>query len=232
MVSCLYKKNKQGNYVHIKHFPYQVSVRIDDKHVCSGSILNNFTVLTAARCVYKKTDSKFSVRIGNCKESEGHPMNVSRIIEHQNYNSTTRANNLAILKFSSSLPLYGTSKSIAFGLPEVKTVTGTTATIAGWGSEFGHDDNFQSHLRAVNTKVINENDCAQIYKNFSQKVSSHTFCATTIESGFCVEDYGGPFVVDKHLIGVASWGYGCGMLHYPNVYTNVSDMHTWISSHL
>jgi len=37
----------------IGKFRYQASIRVNDSHICSGSILDDFNVLTSAKCVVR-----------------------------------------------------------------------------------------------------------------------------------------------------------------------------------
>lgn len=45
------KEAKEGQ------FPYQVSVRRSNYHLCGGSIIDDRTILTAAHCVADKTNN-------------------------------------------------------------------------------------------------------------------------------------------------------------------------------
>ena len=47
--------------------------------------------------------------------------------------------------------------------------------------------------------------------------------------GPCVGDDGGPLVVGGKLVGMVSWGYGCGSAQYPIVYSNVAYLKDFIS---
>ena len=42
------------------------------------------------------------------------------------------------------------------------------------------------------------------------------------------QDYGGPLVASNRLVGMYSWGVGCGLPEYPEVYTKVSAVCDWI----
>jgi trypsin len=41
-------------------------------------------------------------------------------------------------------------------------------------------------------------------------------------------DSGGPLTKDGQLVGIVSWGLGCGEVGYPGVYTNVASVREWI----
>ncbi len=46
----------------------------------------------------------------------------------------------------------------------------------------------------------------------------------------CQGDSGGPLVCDKKLVGIVSFGYGCGRPNYPGVYTRVETFLEWIDA--
>ena len=52
----------------------------------------------------------------------------------------------------------------------------------------------------------------------------------------CDGDSGGPLVIESmegkfELVGITSWGKGCGEPNQPGVYTRVSSFLSWIESH-
>ncbi|XP_075232227.1 trypsin-3-like [Lycorma delicatula] len=54
------------------------------------------------------------------------------------------------------------------------------------------------------------------------------FCASDVNGDACQGDSGGPVTCDGVLVGITSWGTGCGMNDFPGVYTNVSYYRDWI----
>lgn len=44
----------------------------------------------------------------------------------------------------------------------------------------------------------------------------------------CQGDSGGPAVLDHKLVGIVSWGEGCGNPNYPGVYTKISSIFNWL----
>ncbi|KAJ8976748.1 hypothetical protein NQ317_004300 [Molorchus minor] len=84
-------------------------------------------------------------------------------------------------------------------------------------------------LREVTVFAINWDEC----KSKLSSVSSFTermICAGTTEGGkdTCQGDSGGAVELDGTLIGIVSWGVGCGVVDYPGVYTRVSYFRSWI----
>lgn len=60
-------------------------------------------------------------------------------------------------------------------------------------------------------------------------------CAGNIELGgqnVCSGDFGGPLTINGVLIGVTSWGFGCGRPGYPSVWTRIPYFRNWIDSQL
>lgn len=49
----------------------------------------------------------------------------------------------------------------------------------------------------------------------------------------CAGDSGGPLIANFKngiLLGVVSWGKGCGLAHFPGVYSDVRASRKWIHS--
>lgn len=55
-------------------------------------------------------------------------------------------------------------------------------------------------------------------------------CAGLTDGGndFCDGDTGGALVCNDRQVGIASWGYGCGLPNLPGVYTSIPAFRAWI----
>lgn len=76
-------------------------------HTCSGAIIGNSFILTAAHCVYDKSDT-YSVVVGisnlNSATDEHRYCVMSKAV-HENYDNTTKANDIAVLKLTRPIDL-------------------------------------------------------------------------------------------------------------------------------
>ncbi|KAL0102753.1 hypothetical protein PUN28_018213 [Cardiocondyla obscurior] len=69
-------------------FPYQVSLRYYDLHICSGALISNRHVLSAAHCVCGLIDEpseELSVRTGSVNLKEGEVHAVKDVKCHPDY---------------------------------------------------------------------------------------------------------------------------------------------------
>jgi secreted trypsin-like serine protease len=110
-------------------------------------------------------------------------------------------------------------------------------TVVGWGknafSQFGRLSNYLQHsvVRKVSHDVCNS---PSGYKGL---VDDNQLCAGTEGVDACQGDSGGPLVVwDDQvgflLVGLVSWGEGCGLKEKPGVYVRLAHYNEWIEGAL
>ena len=112
---------------------------------------------------------------------------------------------------------------------------GTKAWVTGWG-----DTRFQqgitTTLRKAKTKLAGHGTCKDFYDQNANPfpISEDQICAED-DVGPCAGDSGGPLMVknvlyDKRfiLVGLVSWGQGCGVSGSYGVYADVLHHLDWI----
>ncbi|KAJ3664534.1 hypothetical protein Zmor_000092 [Zophobas morio] len=194
----------------IQEHPFQVSAIYIDTHRCGGSILKSNYVLTAAHCTNKVAAQNLLVRAGSTLVNQGGQLiQVEKYYQHENFDPDTYDYDISILKLEKGLK-FGDGVAVAV-LPsqsEDDIPGDTVGTVTGWGrlSLYGR---LPQELEEVDLPTLNPSDCRQEYK-----------------SG----DSGGPFINDGVLIGVTSWGDGCGAPDNPGVYAKVSYFRKYIDN--
>lgn len=146
-----------GEKIDTDHFLAQVTVGIDNQErntICTGSIIANDLILTAAHCTEfalpEKIKVVFSNKIPNSKKS----IQVKEYIQHKEYSKKDGIrNDLVIIKLIKPIPssyrIIDLEKSIRLNLSE-----GDTLHIAGFGkSRFGIFAGGAGTLRAATVKI-------------------------------------------------------------------------------
>ncbi|MEV0120362.1 serine protease [Streptomyces sp. NPDC050703] len=229
-----------GGPVQVSDHPWVVAIASRDRfggarsgQFCGGAVVSRTTVLTAAHCVGSDVlgtslsevrDLKVIAGRNDLRTSEGSEITVSSVKANPEYDSSTNSGDAAALTLAEPLP---ESYVIPMaGKGDAAYRAGTAAHVYGWGDTTGGGQ-YANSLHAAQVHVFADTVCEEAYPGSSDgKFTVATMlCAGEREGGkdACQGDSGGPLVAQGRLIGLVSWGSGCGRPGRPGVYTRVSD---------
>ncbi|GHH88130.1 serine protease [Streptomyces sulfonofaciens] len=228
-----------GHPVRLADSPWMVALSSRDRfgatrsgQFCGGAVVARTTVLTAAHCLGTQTlgvplddvqDLKVIAGREDLTTGTGQEIPVREVTVDPSYDSGTNAADVAALTLSSALP----ESSVLPTAPEGDSAyqAGTQATVYGWGDTTGAME-LSSGLRAAEVQVLPDSACEAAYPGGTAGtyLAGTMLCAGDAEGGrdACQGDSGGPLVAREHLIGLVSWGSGCGRAGRPGVYTRIS----------
>jgi trypsin len=204
--------------------PYIVSIQQSGSHFCGGSLINGNTVVTAAHCAVGQSASSLSVRAGSLnRNSGGVTASVSSLRVYSGFSSSTLDGDVAILKLSTTIPTSSTISYATLAASGSDPASGTTLTVAGWGTTTEGGASLPTALRKVDVPVVARATCSSMYGG---GITTNMFCAGLSSGGkdSCQGDSGGPiYTSSKQLVGIVSWGDGCARPNAPGVYTRVGS---------
>lgn len=166
-------------------------------------------------------------------------LDIEEVLVHPNYSRRTSDNDIALLRLAQPASLSQTVVPICLpdsGLAERElTQVGRETVVTGWGFRSETKRNRTFVLNFIKIPVAPHDECVQVMHN---SVSENMLCAGILGDprDACEGDSGGPMVTFFHgtwfLVGLVSWGEGCGRLHNYGIYTKVSRYLDWIHSHM
>ncbi|XP_059614967.1 venom protease-like isoform X2 [Phlebotomus argentipes] len=232
-----FPKISGGRPAHPTEWPWMAALltRGYTKAFGGGALITDRHVLTAAHCTDGLKAEELFVRLGEYDfskrdETRARDFRVAEIREHEDYDTITYENDIAIVKLQR--PTLFNTYIWPICLPPIgETWEGHNAAVAGWGTQFFGGPQ-SDVLMEVSMPIWKQSDCVAAYAN---RIESSSMCAGGRQDGkdSCQSDSGAPLMVMLPnrrwvVVGVVSWGVQCGQPGRPGVYTRVTSYIDWI----
>ncbi|KAM9305347.1 polyserase-2-like [Gastrophryne carolinensis] len=185
-------------------WPWQVSLQRYDSHVCSGVLITETWIMTAAHCIPSYTSPKdYTILLGRQSQDETDPWEVSRSIKrvvlHPDYKLKTGENDLALVEMK-----YGVTFSdyiLPICLPPNQTTSPAgNCWVAGWGNVYpaGDASSFPP-LRNLRVSLLNGTDCGSLGNITKER--GQICVAAKNEAFTCLLDSSAPLVCQANPTG-------------------------------
>ncbi|KAL0629406.1 Ovochymase-2 [Plecturocebus cupreus] len=244
-----------GSQVEKGSYPWQVSLKQRQKHICGGSIVSPQWVITAAHCVAKRNIvSTLNVTAGEHDLSQTEPgeqtLTIETVIIHPHFSIKKPMDyDIALLKMAGAFQFGHFVGPICLLEPWEQFEAGFICTTAGWG-RLTEDGVPSQVLQEVNLPILTQEECVEALLTLNRPISGKTFLCTGFPDGgrdACQGDSGGSLMCQNKkgawtLAGVTSWGLGCGRgwrnnvrkndQGSPGIFTDLSKVLPWIREHI
>lgn len=229
-----------GEVTNIEKLPFAVSVLVYQNGagplVCTGVIVTELFVISAGHC-FVQLFNYAQVHAGsNHYMNGGQTVRVAQHMVHPRYNEENKLTffDLSLLRLQKPLIMGPTvQKAVIHDDEHFKVPAGEEVVIAGWGQVVEHTFFTSDILLSASLITVAPERCIEFFKRFGVKMDpNEIICAGGAEDGkdSCNGDSGGPMVHRGAVVGLVSYGEGCGVPGWPAAYVKLSHCMPWVRS--
>ncbi|XP_032067447.1 transmembrane protease serine 12-like [Thamnophis elegans] len=229
-------------------WPWQVSLQVYSlgvgyHHICGGVVITNNSLLTAAHCIKRWKSPEFWRAVFGLHHLY-HPQyytrerQIKRIIIHSHFNKETYENDIAVFIFKNPIKFNDYIQPICLFPSSLFLGNDTLCYITGWGT--ADEKGEKKHiLQEARVDIIPQSICNR-YDWYGGIVTTNMFCAGSASGAVdsCQGDSGGPLmcyiqdVAQYYLVGITSFGRGCGRPQNPGIYVRLDNYSNWLKPFL
>lgn len=219
--------------------PWQVALLYADDinnaraQFCGGSVIADKWVLTAAHCLDAGVSEDQVVVLAGTRSlaTGGTRFKVEKIFLHEKWNRKKFEFDIALLRV---IVPQGSKLGISVTLHENLKVDGGNSVdlpvrVTGWGVTESRPTGTDS-LQGVELPLVTRIACNRTL-SYGPRVTVNMICAGATGTDACQGDSGGPATIQsgagRELLGITSWGEGCGRPNKFGVYTRVARFVEW-----
>ncbi|XP_052034903.1 kallikrein-10 [Apodemus sylvaticus] len=210
--------------------PWQVSLFHNLQFQCTGVLVDQNWVLTAAHCWRNKS---LKALIGGDQFQKGQLRSTESPVFHPKYQPCSgpilpqhsEEHDLMLLKLSS--PVMLTSSANPVRLPSGCPQPGKQCQVSGRGTKAPRRVKNNRGQRISTAILLSRGQCETFYPD---AITNNMICAEPErDQDSCQSNSGSPLVCDDTLHGVLSWGaYPCGGTRHPAVFAKICTYTNWI----
>lgn len=171
-----------GHIINITETPWQIALLHDMDFWCSGSIISERLVLTAAHCTHDVSSKDLEIRAGTENHKYGGIIvQVVKIFEHPSFNHDLNDYDFSILKLELSLEFSSRIAPITLPDHDEDVADKTVCLVSGWGDTINtrsprRSPKLADQLRGVLIPTVNQEQCVKAYAKISL-ITKRMICA-------------------------------------------------------
>jgi secreted trypsin-like serine protease len=213
-----------------------------DGHFCGAVLISKRWAVTAAHCLSLRSAAEIKLKVDfeYLTDLKGTVIKAKRIVTHQSFNKTAHnsfLNDIALIELDDTAPSDIEFPKMLSPDMEKKILEGSpyVPEIIGCGKNaFSRYSAITNYPRRTSVKVISNEQCNK--ENYFGLINDFEMCAGLEGADACQGDSGGPLILWDDdagflLLGLVSWGEGCGLKHKPGVYVRLSAFKEWIEKY-
>ncbi|XP_051822631.1 transmembrane protease serine 11B-like protein [Antechinus flavipes] len=134
-MSSAYDRIKGGSAAQEGEWPWQASLKVNDRHYCGATLISNRWLVTAAHCFKEhKNISEWTVSFGTVVKPPYMKNRIKDFIVHEKYNPRAHHDDIAVVLLAEPVPFTNNVHRVC--LPEVTQnfSPGSDVVVTGWGA--------------------------------------------------------------------------------------------------
>ena len=221
---------------------------------CGATLISNCHVLTAAHCAMDPSKPLGAVFVNAHRPYDNngglpyHFSTIQSVASHAGFNDTTNENDIAVIQMTDCVDVTEFPPAIPAN-PSMNLTQNHNlmADILGFGkmSEYASMFTNVETLQIAHVPVISSEQCFEDF--YGDRIQDDMICGGYAAGGVdaCQGDSGSSMTIDRTIkngngtstsstviMGVVSWGVGCGRTDSPGVYSSVAYHYDWIARHV